>query len=136
MIVDTSALIAILLREQEFQKLLDAVLSVPSLVPAPVLIEFHRVASRRRDGLGVGAGALLGGLLDRGLMIETFTGQDANLTVEANIRFGAGNGRGGILNLLDLMVYGMARRTGLPILCTGEDFAATDIGIHPASRGW
>jgi ribonuclease VapC len=46
------------------------------------------------------------------------------------------NGRGGRLNLLDLMVYAAARRTGLPILCTGADFAASGAAVHPASRGW
>ena len=47
-----------------------------------------------------------------------------------------GNSKGGKLNLLDLMVYAVAKRTGRPILCTGRDFASTDADIHPASRQW
>lgn len=54
--------------------------------------------------------------------------------IVGNERYGSGNGSGGLLNLLDLMVYGAAIETGLPILCTGNDFAATDAMIHPASR--
>ncbi len=60
--------------------------------------------------------------------------EDAHLAEAANEAHGTGNHRGGTLNLLDLMVYGMAKRTGRPILCTGRDFAATGIAIHPASR--
>ena len=47
-----------------------------------------------------------------------------------------GNSKGGKLNLLDLMVYAVAKRTGRPILCTGRDFASADADIHPASRQW
>ena len=36
--------------------------------------------------------------------------------------------------MLDLMVYGMAKWMALPILCTGKDYSANDIGIHPVSR--
>lgn len=54
--------------------------------------------------------------------------------VAGNERYGTGNGRGGKLNLLDLMVYGAAIETGLPILCTGKDFASTDALNHHASR--
>jgi ribonuclease VapC len=39
-----------------------------------------------------------------------------------------------VLNLLDLMVYAVAKERGMPLLCTGNDFATTDLAIHPASR--
>lgn len=82
------------------------------------------------------ASALLDRLTSDCLHIEPFTPADADLAADAIERHGTGNGRGGTLNPLDLMVYGMAKRTGLSILCTGRDFAQTDIPIHPASRGW
>ena len=47
-----------------------------------------------------------------------------------------GNSKGVKLDLLDLMVYAVAGRTGPQILCTGRDFASTDADIHPASRQW
>jgi len=75
-------------------------------------------------------------MLAGSLSIEPFTPEDAIFSSEANPLYGSGNGRGGTLNMLDLMVYGMARRMERPILCTGKDFAATDIAIHRASRGW
>lgn len=43
---------------------------------------------------------------------------------------------GGVLNLLDLMVYAAAKDRDEPVLCTGRDYAFTDVGIHPASRSW
>ena len=39
-----------------------------------------------------------------------------------------------MLNLLDLMVYAVAKERGEPPLCTGNDFATTDLVMHPASR--
>lgn len=68
------------------------------------------------------------------LRVHAFDADDAAVAAEANMAHGTGNGRGGSLNLLDLMVYAVARRLGLPILCTGRDFAATGIDLHPASR--
>ena len=54
----------------------------------------------------------------------------------ANEARGWGNGRGAVLNILDLMVLGCARAVGRPILCTGRDFAAAGVALHPASRPW
>ena len=58
----------------------------------------------------------------------------ARAAADANASFGAGNSCGSPLNLLDLMVYGVAKVSGPPILCTGKDLARTDIALHPASR--
>lgn len=38
--------------------------------------------------------------------------------------------------MLDLMVYVVAKERGEPLLCTGKDFAASDLRIHSASRAW
>lgn len=83
-----------------------------------------------------GTSAFLAELMTGGLSVEDFTAADADLAIAANPLYGSGNGHGSRLNMLDLMVYAVAKRTGLPILCTGRDFATTDIAIHPASRGW
>ena len=77
---------------------------------------------------------MLQNLLAAELQVMTFTSEDATVAAAANMEHGAGNGRGGTLNLLDLMVYAVARRTGLPLLCTGRDFVGTGIELPPASR--
>jgi ribonuclease VapC len=134
-IVDTSALIAAARDEPESEDMKRAMLR-GGLVPAPVLLEFRRVMTQRGGRPAPEAEAMLQDLLSAELAIEPFTGKDAEIAAAANLEYGAGNGRGGRLNLLDLMVYATARRLGLPILCTGRDFASTDAQIHPASRSW
>lgn len=136
MIVDTSALIAIVSREAESASLAAAIVATPGVLPAPALIEFRRVITLRGSRTAPEAEAVLRFLLSQSLEVEAFTEADAGHASAANDRYGAGNGRGGTLNLLDLMVYGAAKRMALPILCTGRGFSATDIPIHPASRAW
>lgn len=134
MIVDTSALVALLKREAGYELIRDALLTEGALLPTPALVEYHRVTSHRGSMPHGGATALAAKLFSRGLRPEPFTGEDAALAARANIEHGLGNGRGGTLNMIDLMVYAVAKRLDRPILCTGRDYAATGIAIHPASR--
>lgn len=135
MIVDTSALVAVLRTEVGWEELRAAVVDGGGLIPAPVLVEFARVTALTRNRPHSGAALLIEIARSRN-SIASFTLEDALEAEAANERYGTGNGRGGTLNLLDLMVYGMAKRTGRQILCTGRDFAATDAAIHPASRAY
>jgi ribonuclease VapC len=132
MIVDTSALVAILKREAGFERLLDAIGLEGGGVPAPALVEFLMVAAGA--DLTTRGAMLLDALREAGLVTIAFTAQHAATAGTARDRYGKGNGRGGRLNLLDLMVYAVAREQGEPLLCTGRDFASTDLQLHPASR--
>ena len=136
MIVDTSALVALAREESGRETLRDALLLGESIIPAPVVVEFRRVTAGSGNLPHPDADRLLAELQDAGATVEAFTAADADLAAAANVEYGTGNGRGGRLNMLDLMVYGMARRIGAPILCTGTDFLSTGIAIHPASRRW
>lgn len=134
MIVDSSALVAVYRRERGFEAILAAI-ETGARIPAPVLVEFERVVTKGGSLPPDKAKSFLRQLIEEfGATVEPFTADDAATASEANVAHGAGNGRGGRLNLLDLMVYAAARRLGLPILCTGTDFASTGIPIHPASR--
>lgn len=133
MIVDTSALVAIALAEPHEKALREAMLS-GGLVPAPAIVEFMRVMTKRGSRSAPVAEELLNNLLAAELTIEPFTAADAQIAVRANIEHGLGNGRGGTLNMIDLMVYAVAKRLNRPILCTGLDYAASGVAIHPASR--
>lgn len=132
MIVDTSALVAVLWREQGYELLLDALLNEPGLLPTPARVELERVIAGTRRDASADADALL---TEAGVSLLAFGPDHARAATDANARFGIGNGSGGALNMLDLMVYGCAKVERRPILCTGRDFAATDALIHPASRG-
>lgn len=134
MIVDSSALIAIAAFEDGRDLLLNALLTEEGLLPTPALVEFRRVASRKRELSGLNSGRFVADLLSRKLRLLPFDERHAQAAAEANTVHGIGNTRGGTLNLLDLMVYACAKVEKRPILCTGRDFAATDADIHPASR--
>lgn len=136
MIIDTSALIAVLSREDGYNMLIDAIIAERGSIPAPASVEFLRVASNQRFGLRNEAQDLLAKFDRRGCATLAFTQDHARIAIEAEPLYGSGNGNGGPLNLLDLMVYAVAKESGEPLLCTGKDFAATDLMLHSASRAW
>jgi len=133
-IVDTSALVATRRHEPGYERILEALLSEAGIIPSPVLVEFARVTAGPGNVLGYDDAGLIDDLLAGAIRIEPLSVEAARAAVDATARYGTGNGRGGTLNMLDLMVYGVAVTSGRPILCTGRDFAATDAAIHPASR--
>lgn len=112
----------------------EALAEQEAVLPAPVVVEFHLVTSLASNDPDPDAEILLSTLLARSCRVASFSNEDAALSAEAHRLHGRGNGRGGKLNMLDLMVYCMAKRLGHPILCAGRDFASTDAQIHPASR--
>lgn len=105
-----------------------------SVIPAPVLTEISLVTGGHSDGRRERAQILITALLAQNTRIAAFEQRHADITATARDLYGKGNGRGGKLNFGDLMVYAIAKQTGLPLLCTGSDFATTDLVLHPASR--
>jgi ribonuclease VapC len=132
-IVDTSALIAILMGEVDSEPTIWALATEAALLPAPARVEFFRVASGARLNLASHALALLSEWDAGGMETVAFTSTHADFAARANARFGKGNGRGGELDVLNLMVYAVAMERGEPLLFRGRDFAATDVRRHPAS---
>lgn len=135
MIIDSSALVAIILDEPHGAELRDAIISASAAqLPATAMTEIQLViGGRGKDYLGA-VEALFGLLLGSGVEVAAFEKRHTAITADARVRYGKGNGRGGKLNFGDLMVYAIARERGEPLLCTGTDFATTDLEIHPASR--
>lgn len=134
MVVDTSALVAIAYGEPGWGALRAVFDDTDALIPAVVVVEFHRVTARLGNQPDPDAVIVIDSLVANGSEIFAFDAIAAEIAVAANPRFGSGSGSRAKLNMLDLMVYGIAMATGLPILCTGNDFASTDAAIHPASR--
>lgn len=134
MIVDTSALAAISLGERKWEELRRALLAEEATLPAPVLLELQ-LALARRSAVAMRKGqTLVEELITLGVEVAALTKSHSDLANEARERYGKGNERGGLLNFGDLMVYAIAKERGEPLLCTGRDFASTDLEIHPASR--
>lgn len=134
MIVDTSALAAIIFREPGVQPLLAALRSEPGIIITPVLVELRRVTALPRNQPSHAVDELLNELARGRIVIAPFSAAAADAAVLANAHYGSKGGLGGPLNMLDLMVYGAAKEAGLPILCIGKNFTMTDALIHPASR--
>jgi len=129
-IIDTSALLAILLDEPESIALFTAISAAPErLIVAPTLVEAGAVLYARK---GPGGEVALDALLQR-LSIHVI---DMNATAAACARaafrrFGKGVGDPAVLNFGDCLVYGAAMATGQPLLFKGADFAQTDIAAVP-----
>jgi ribonuclease VapC len=124
-VVDTSALIAILDREPDAALYAEAIAEADSpLISAATLLELHIVMLNRHGGR---AGPLVDRLIqDAGFQIEHFTAQHLELAREAYARYGKGRNSAG-LNYGDCFSYALAKATGLPLLFKGEDFSKTDL---------
>lgn len=124
MIVDTSALIAILKGEPEAARLLDALLSARNArISAASLVEARIVAERFN-----GTTQLEKLILQADIEVVPLDTTQADLAYEGFLRFGKGRHEAG-LNYGDLFSYALARALREPLLFKGTDFAKTD--IHP-----
>lgn len=125
MVIDTSALVALLGMEPEAARLAEAIeADVVRLVSAATLVECSIVIETRR---GSGAVRELDLLLARAEMqIEPVSVEQAELARQAWRRFGKGRHPAG-LNYGDCFAYALSRATGEPLLFKGEDFHQTDV---------
>jgi ribonuclease VapC len=125
MIVDSSVLVSILLKESGYEALIEKLKGADVLfVAAPTAAESAIVLSSR---LGRDARPLLAGLLYRMTAeIVDFNQEHYDAAVSAYLRFGKGRHAAG-LNFGDCVCYALAAVSGLPLLYTGTDFSRTDI---------
>lgn len=125
MIVDSSALVSILLEEPGYEILLEKLGQADSIfVSAPIAFEAVIVLSKR---LGRDARPILSGLLSRtGAEIVEFTQRHYEAATVAYLQFGKGR-HPAALNFGDCMSYALAYESGLPLLYTGDGFSRTDI---------
>lgn len=127
MIVDSSAIVAILLEEPGHENLV-AKLGAADLaaVGTPTLTESALVLTSR---LGTRGRTLLDLFLQRlGLVEVPFSEHHWRVAVDAFERFGKGRHPAG-LNFGDCMSYAVARLANRPLLCIGNDFPQTDLQI-------
>lgn len=125
MIVDTSALIAILAREPGFEILDDAITRAPTCrLSAAGFVETSIVLESRG---GADARRFLESLLRRAAVsIEPVTAEQALLAREAYSDYGKGR-HPARLNFGDCFSYALAKATGEPLLFTGDNFRKTDV---------
>ena len=132
MVVDTSALVAILQDEPErgdLTRILDesesVVMSVVSFAEASLVIESRYGPDGRRD---------LDLLVSKALIeLVPVDIQQAYIARDAFRRFGKGR-HPARLNFGDCFAYALAKSLGEPLLCKGHDFALSDVDIVPGIR--
>lgn len=125
MIVDSSALVAIIVQEAGHEELLDALLAAgDAAVGAPTVVETGMVLSAR---LGERGRSLLGRLLAEVRMtVVALDETHVALALSAFDRFGKGR-HPAALNFGDCLTYAVAQHARRPLLCVGNDFAQTDL---------
>jgi ribonuclease VapC len=126
-VVDTSAAVAIILGEPGSEELaLHLENAVARLMPAAIRVELGIVIEARLWP----AGQDVVDRLLRDAKIDVVP-VDADLAARAMSgwrRYGKGRHPAG-LNFGDCFTYALAELTGHPVLCTGDDFAATDLTV-------
>ena len=125
MVVDSSALIALLNMEPESARIAVALESdATRLVSAATVVEAGLVIESRFGSVGGRELDLL--IAKAGLSIEPVTADQADVAREAWRRYGKGRHSAG-LNFGDCFSYALAKVTGEPLLFKGDDFTHTDI---------
>ena len=124
MIVDSSAVLAILFQEPDAERFSQALAAAPARISAASVVETGIVLNAKR---GPEAEDDFDELLDRmRFSIEPVTAEHARLARRAFRVFGKGNHPAG-LNFGDCFAYALAKATGEPLLFKGDDFARTDV---------
>jgi ribonuclease VapC len=127
LIVDTSALVTVVLREQGYERFEEALRAAPTVgVGAPTLVETGVVLHGR---IGALARTVLIRLLDDvDATTIAFGDRHWHVALGAHARFGRGRHRAA-LNFGDCLTYAAAKVANEPLLCRGDDFAHTDLEL-------
>lgn len=127
MILDTSAIVAISLKEPDHTQFVEKVVAARRIgVGAPTLIETGMVLTAK---MGSDARSYLDNFVSQvSAIIIPFDEPHYRVAIDAWMRFGKGN-HPAALNFGDCVSYATARVAREPLLCKGNDFSATDLTI-------
>lgn len=127
MIVDSSALIAILRPEEDAARFSAALvdpghvrrMSAATYLETSIVVDGNRdpILSRRLDAL----------IAASDIAIEPVTAEQAMIARQAYRDFGRGSGHPARLNFGDCFAYALARASNEPLLFKGDDFNHTDV---------
>jgi len=125
LILDSSAVVAMLLEEEGYRLLAETMESAEVVgIGAPTLVETDMVMMGRLDLRGGGLVAQF--LEENQVIVVPFDEEHRHIAVEAFIRYGKGR-HPAKLNYGDCMTYATAYVADHPLLFTGGDFVQTDI---------
>jgi ribonuclease VapC len=127
MVVDSSALMAILMNEPERVDFLGRIVADPiRFVSTVSYLECSMLMFSRKGRAGVDQFDALLRRLDCELV--SADAEQAVVARQAFINFGKGN-HPAKLNLGDCFAYALAKYSGEPLLFKGNDFGRTDVGV-------
>ncbi len=129
-VVDTSALVAILLVEPAAEALLDRLGQEDMgdrVMSAASFVEAGTVLAGRHADPDRAVAVLEAFLAESGIALVAVDPEQARLALRARIRFGKGFGARAGLNYGDSFSYALAKSLDAPLLFIGDDFTATDI---------
>jgi ribonuclease VapC len=126
MIIDTSAIIAILQVEDDYQEIGRMIIDCvgPRKMSASSYLEASIVVDRNAS---TDVAAQLDILIAQmGIEIVPFTADQSRIARAAYARYGKGSGHPAQLNFGDCFAYALAKDSGEPLLFKGTDFSLTD----------
>jgi ribonuclease VapC len=128
-VVDASAIIAILTGESESPLLVAALdrAEVATTTPLAIYDAALGVRRKRRSGVAQAERAVMEFLSAARIKVEPVDPTTVHLALEAFDRYGKGNQHPAQLNLGDCFAYAQAKLSGAALLFKGEDFSKTDI---------
>lgn len=129
MIVDASAIVAILLDEPEAHALADRIESASLKLTHPLaLFEAAQAIAREwRRSLPDVEQDLHEFLAEADIHVIDLGRADAGAAIAAANRYGKGRGHPAQLNMGDCFSYACAKVRGMPLLYKGDDFSRTDL---------
>ena len=129
-VIDSSAIVALVLAEPTADEITTHIEDADHrVVSAATLVELSMVIEARRGLAGLTLVADI--VRDSEIEIVEFDEDSARRAIKAWRRFGRGK-HPARLNLGDCFTYALADETGYPVLCTGNDFAQTDLEVLPS----
>ena len=125
MVIDPSAIVAILLREPGWEQLLQAIEQDPiKLIAMPSVLELHMIVQSRLGAEGVREMEFF--LLKVGIQKIAMDEDQLLWATYAFNKFGKGR-HPAALNFGDCFSYALAKTSGEPLLFKGADFSKTDL---------
>ena len=129
MVIDTSALVALLAGEPDAPRIAAAIEQARQRrVPAIVRLEAAMVLSSALDRDPDEMATVIADALDEARFESVAIDDDiARAAVTVFARYGKGRGHPARLNLADCLIYAAAKAADAPLLFIGDDFSRTDI---------
>ncbi len=129
MVVDGSALVAMMLGESEASALVDRLEAASTCTTHPVAVYEATAAIAQVTGQSVLASyqSVAEFLSAAEIELASLGQPEMIAAIEAFSRYGKGQGHSASLNMGDCFSYGCAQVRGMPLLAKDEDFAGTDL---------